>query len=52
VHQIIQEHFGYIEVTSHVGSGTTFFVNLPVNPLPHQLSKEQEDHEKTSSIGR
>jgi two-component system NtrC family sensor kinase len=51
VHQIIQEHSGYIEVTSNVGSGTTFYVNLPVNPLPHQLSKEQEEHEKTSSIG-
>ena len=31
-HQIIQEHGGYIEVSSEVGRGTTFFVNLPVNP--------------------
>lgn len=32
VHQIIQEHGGYVEVESQVGRGTTFFVNLPVNP--------------------
>ena len=31
-HQIIQEHGGYIEVSSETGRGTTFFVNLPVNP--------------------
>jgi signal transduction histidine kinase len=52
VHQIVQEHSGYIEVTSHVGSGTTFYVNLPVNPLPHHVAREHEEHEKTSSIGR
>ena len=34
VHQIIQEHGGYIDVESQVGRGTTFFVNLPVNPPP------------------
>jgi signal transduction histidine kinase len=33
VHQIIQEHGGYVEVESQVGRGTTFFVNLPVNPI-------------------
>jgi signal transduction histidine kinase len=32
VHQIIQEHGGNVEVESQVGQGTTFFVNLPVNP--------------------
>jgi len=52
VHQIVQEHYGYIEVTSHVGSGTSFNVNLPVNPQPQQLAREQEEHEKTSPIGR
>jgi signal transduction histidine kinase len=52
VHQIIQEHYGYIEVNSHVGTGTTFYVNLPVNPVPQSSSKEHEEHEKTSSIGR
>jgi len=29
VHQIIEEHGGYIEVQSEIGRGTTFFVNLP-----------------------
>ncbi|MGH7259935.1 MAG: histidine kinase N-terminal 7TM domain-containing protein [Nitrospiraceae bacterium] len=34
VHQIVQEHHGYIEVESQLGSGTTFFINLPmVQPL-------------------
>jgi signal transduction histidine kinase len=32
VHQIIQEHGGYVEVESQVDRGTTFFVNLPVTP--------------------
>ncbi|HSE59081.1 MAG TPA: ATP-binding protein [Nitrospiraceae bacterium] len=34
VHQIVHEHHGYIEVTSEVGKGTTFFVNLPASPDP------------------
>lgn len=34
VHQIVHEHGGTIEVQSTVGQGTTFFVNLPVNPVP------------------
>lgn len=32
VHQIIQEHGGHVEVESQVGRGTTFLINLPVNP--------------------
>ncbi len=40
VHQIVHEHRGFIEVTSQVGRGTTFFVTLPVSPedasaVPH-----------------
>ncbi|HRC44281.1 MAG TPA: ATP-binding protein, partial [Nitrospira sp.] len=31
-HQIVQEHGGYVEVTSEVSHGTRFMVNLPVNP--------------------
>jgi signal transduction histidine kinase len=34
VHQIVQEHSGHVEVESEVGRGTTFLVNLPVNPAP------------------
>ncbi len=32
VHQIIQEHHGIIHVESRLGSGTTFFVDIPANP--------------------
>ncbi len=53
VHQIIQEHHGFIEVESTLGSGTTFYVNLRANPLAHVSSKkEQSQHEKAGSIGR
>jgi len=31
-YKIVEEHFGYIEVESKVGKGTTFYVNLPLNP--------------------
>jgi signal transduction histidine kinase len=30
-HQIVEEHHGYIEVDSQVGSGTSFTINLPLN---------------------
>jgi len=30
-HQIVEEHRGYIEVDSQVGSGTSFTINLPLN---------------------
>lgn len=33
VHQIILEHLGTIEVKSQFGQGTTFTINLQVNPL-------------------
>ncbi|WP_447972840.1 ATP-binding protein [Nitrospira sp. Kam-Ns4a] len=53
VHQIVQEHRGYIEVESEVGRGTTFFVNLPVNPLQTPVHTgppaTREAHEKTGS---
>ncbi len=52
VHQIVQEHRGYITVDSHVGQGTTFFVNLPVNPLQYTLQRRQEDHEETNIAHR
>jgi signal transduction histidine kinase len=31
-HQIVQEHGGYATVESQLGKGTSFFVNLPVDP--------------------
>ena len=35
-HQIIQEHHGNIEVESTKNQGTTFRINIPVNPLLKQ----------------
>jgi len=52
VHQIIQEHHGYIEVESQQGRGTTFFVNLPVRQPEDLFSRERVEHEKTDSVGR
>jgi two-component system NtrC family sensor kinase len=44
VHQIIEEHGGYIEVQSEVGRGTTFFVNLPEQARRPQ--RESDDIKK------
>lgn len=33
VHQIVQEHGGHITVDSAISRGTTFLVNLPINPV-------------------
>ncbi len=33
VHQIVHEHGGHITVDSKVGRGTSFLVNLPLNPV-------------------
>jgi len=52
VHQIVQEHRGYIEVESELGRGTSFFVNLPVNPRHSEVQKKQEAREETDPIGR
>jgi signal transduction histidine kinase len=53
VHQIVQEHGGYVEVESTVGRGTTFFVNLPINPLKAQRRpREGEALEGTGPGGR
>jgi signal transduction histidine kinase len=29
---------GYIEVESEVGNGSTFYVNLPLNPVRNDIS--------------
>lgn len=51
VHQIVREHRGSIEVESTVGSGTTFFVNLPANPLQYERRKVQKVYEETRPLG-
>jgi signal transduction histidine kinase len=38
-HQIIEEHEGTIDVQSEVNQGTTFTINLPVNPLVFKQNK-------------
>jgi len=52
VHQIVQEHHGYIEVESQPGRGTTFFINLPIRQPEDLFARERMDHEKTDSVGR
>lgn len=52
VHQIVQEHHGYIEAESTVGVGTTFFINLRTHPLGNDVPKEAKDYEKTSTPHR
>ncbi|MFO0732737.1 MAG: ATP-binding protein [Nitrospiraceae bacterium] len=44
-HQIIQEHGGYIEVSSEIGHGTTFMVNLPANPPVNDWQARQPGFE-------
>jgi signal transduction histidine kinase len=52
VHQIVQEHHGYIEVESQPGRGTTFFVNIPIRQPEDLFARERMEHEKTDSVGR
>jgi signal transduction histidine kinase len=52
VHQIIQEHHGYIEVESQPGRGTTFYVSLPIRQPDDLFGGEHAEHEKTDSVGR
>jgi signal transduction histidine kinase len=48
-HQIIREHGGYIEVSSEMDRGTTFFVNLPVNPpVVDSRASSVEDEDRRS----
>lgn len=37
-HQIVQEHGGYVTVESKIGSGTSFFINLPVGKPVRQAN--------------
>ena len=52
VHEIIQEHHGYIEAESTVGVGTTFYINLQTHSLGIDVSKEAKDYEKTPTAHR
>jgi signal transduction histidine kinase len=40
-HQIVQEHQGSIEIESKPNQGTTFRVNLPVNPLVMHTGRQR-----------
>jgi signal transduction histidine kinase len=49
-HQIVQEHQGNIEVESKQNVGTTFRINLPVNPsLTEQGRQRRSSDEKNVS---
>jgi two-component system NtrC family sensor kinase len=37
-HQIVQEHGGYVTVESNIGTGTSFFINLPVGKPIRQVN--------------
>jgi len=52
VHEIIQEHHGYIEAESTIGVGTTFYINVRTHPLGIDVSKEAKDYEKTHTAHR
>ncbi|OGL41918.1 MAG: hypothetical protein A3C43_12230 [Candidatus Schekmanbacteria bacterium RIFCSPHIGHO2_02_FULL_38_11] len=45
-HQIVQEHRGTINVKSQTGKGSSFFINLPVNPRRYERRRAIERHEK------
>ena len=52
-HQIIREHDGYIEVTSELGNGSIFLVNLPAcskdSPVPEEANRMPEDQADQSA---
>lgn len=43
-HQIVKEHNGLIKVESILGSGTTFLIYLPVNPVSSRSEGEATTH--------
>ena len=49
-HQIVQEHGGYLEVSSEVGRGTKFMVNLPVNSSVADWNLSQSEYETDAKL--
>ena len=49
-HQIVQEHGGYLEVSSEVGRGTKFMVNLPVNSPVSEWNAPQPECEEGGKL--
>ncbi len=45
--QIVQDHKGYIDVESHLGKGSSFFINLPVNQ--DYPKRRKDDSENTQN---
>jgi len=49
--QIVRDHGGYIDVESHLGKGSSFFINLPVNQdHPKRRSNDLESDQNVSNI--
>jgi signal transduction histidine kinase len=49
-HQIVQEHGGYVTVESKLGTGTSFFINLPVGkPVRQANNGHAQTHEANLS---
>jgi signal transduction histidine kinase len=47
-HQIVQEHGGYITVESKLGTGTAFFVNLPVGKPLRAVGNGRAQHNEAN----
>ncbi len=48
--QIVQDHKGYIHVESEINKGSSFFINLPLNPQPSPSTQELGNREDIFSF--